>query len=41
MSISLHQGPDGEPAGRGSFTGDCERQVEKGSGNGASVSVGL
>jgi hypothetical protein len=24
-----------------SFTGDCEGQVEKGSGNGASVSVGL
>jgi hypothetical protein len=24
----------------GSFTRDCERQVEKGSGNGASVSEG-
>jgi hypothetical protein len=42
MSSSLHRGPDGEPGGGGgSFTGDCERQVEEGSGNGTSVSVGL
>jgi hypothetical protein len=41
MSISLHRGPDGEAGGGGSFTGDCQRQVEKGSGNRASVSVGL
>jgi hypothetical protein len=43
MSISLHRGHDGKPGGGGgcSFTRDWERQVEKGSGNGVSVSVGL
>jgi hypothetical protein len=42
MSMSLRRVPDREPGeGGGSFTGDFERQVEEGSGNGASVSVGL
>jgi hypothetical protein len=41
MGISLRRGPDREPGRGGSFTRDFDRQVEEGSGSGASVSVGL
>jgi len=39
MGISLHRGPAKEPGG-GSFTGDLERWIEEGCGNGASLTVG-
>jgi hypothetical protein len=41
MSISLHRGPNGEPGRGGLFAGVFERQVEEGSGNGVSDSMGL
>jgi hypothetical protein len=40
MGVSLHRGPTGGTWRRDSFTGDYERQIKEGSGEGSSLSVG-